>query len=146
MEQGRPFYVTALGESDTTEGWRANKSEGGCLIDVPSGKVAVRGFCMPHSPRLHNGRVWLLDSGNGRLVTVDVQIGRMDVVAELPGYPRGMALHDRYAFIGLSQVRENATFGGVPVAERSDNRKCGVWVVDITAGKVIELIEFQQTV
>jgi uncharacterized protein (TIGR03032 family) len=146
MEQGRPRYVTALGESDTTEGWRENKKDGGCLIDVPSGEVVVRGFCMPHSPRVHDGRVWLLDSGNGRLVTVDVQSGRMDVIAELPGYPRGMALYDRYAFIGLSQIRETATFGGVPVAERSDNRKCCVWVVDITAGKIIEFIEFQQTV
>jgi uncharacterized protein (TIGR03032 family) len=146
MEQGRPRYVTALGESDTTEGWRENKKDGGCLIDVPSGEVAVRGFCMPHSPRVHDGRVWLLDSGNGRLVTVDVQTGQMDVIAELPGYPRGMALHDRYAFIGLSQIRETATFGGVPVAERTDKRKCGVWVADIVSGKIIEFIEFQQTV
>jgi uncharacterized protein (TIGR03032 family) len=90
--------------------------------------------------------VWLLDSGNGRLVTVDVQSGRMDVIAELPGYPRGMAIHGRYAFIGLSQIRETATFGGVPVAERTDKRKCGVWVADIVSGKIIEFIEFQQTV
>src|SRR3954467_14306451 len=31
---GRPRYVTALGETDTAGGWRANKPQGGCLLDV----------------------------------------------------------------------------------------------------------------
>src|SRR4051812_5551449 len=29
--EGRPRYVTALGETDTASGWRANKSRSGCL-------------------------------------------------------------------------------------------------------------------
>ena len=32
---GRPRYVTALGETDTAGGWRADKPQGGCLMDVP---------------------------------------------------------------------------------------------------------------
>ena len=31
---GRPTYVTALGESDAANGWRANKPHGGCLMEV----------------------------------------------------------------------------------------------------------------
>src|SRR5437868_3178250 len=31
---GRPKYATALGETDTAGGWRANKPQGGCLLDV----------------------------------------------------------------------------------------------------------------
>jgi Domain of unknown function (DUF4915) len=46
---------------------------------------------MPHSPRIHGGRVWLLDSGTGRLVQVDIQRGSVETVLELPGYTRGLA-------------------------------------------------------
>ena len=33
------------------QGWRANKRDGGVLIDVASGEVVARGLSMPHSPR-----------------------------------------------------------------------------------------------
>src|SRR6266481_8857680 len=44
---GRPKYVTALGESDTPGGWRANKPRGGCLMEVSSGEIISRGLSMP---------------------------------------------------------------------------------------------------
>ncbi len=37
-----PAYVTALGETDTENGWREHKDSGGCLIHVPSGEVVLR--------------------------------------------------------------------------------------------------------
>jgi uncharacterized protein (TIGR03032 family) len=54
-----PRYVTALAETDTPQGWRPHKATSGCLIDVPSGQTVARGFAMPHSPRVHLGRVWI---------------------------------------------------------------------------------------
>src|SRR5581483_4640114 len=63
---GRPKFVTALGESDAAGGWRADKPRGGVVMDVPTGAVAVRGLCMPHSPRWHDGRLWVLESGTGQ--------------------------------------------------------------------------------
>ena len=141
-----PRYVTALGETDTRGGWRADKAKGGCLIDVPSGEVVARGLSMPHSPRLHDGRLWLLESGTGRLVIVDTTSGRWETVAELPGFTRGLAIHGPYAFIGLSKIRETATFGGLPIAERLGELKCGVAVVDLRRGQVVGLLEFQTAV
>src|SRR5262245_33923011 len=101
---GQPRYATALGETDTPEGWRPHKESGGCLIDIRAGVVIARSFAMPHSPQVHLGRLWLLDSGRGYVVTVDPATGRSDSVAELPGYTRGLAFHGRYAFVGLSQI------------------------------------------
>src|SRR5262249_42309569 len=113
MCQGRPQYVTALSETDTPAGWRPNKATGGWLIHLPNGEAGARGCAMPHSPRVYQGRVWLLDSGTGRLVTVDPAKGKVEPAAELPGYTRGLAFHDSFAFVGLSKIRETSTFGGL---------------------------------
>jgi len=137
-----PRYVTALAESDTPQGWRPNKVTSGCLIDVASGQTVARGFAMPHSPRIHRGRVWMLHSGAGQLVLVDPQSGKAQTVTELPGYTRGLALHDHFVFIGLSKIRETSTFGGMPIAERRPELKCGVGVVDLSTGRLVAHLEF----
>ena len=142
MEGGKPRYVTVFGTTDTAGGWRLGRVGGGCLIDVDSGEVVARGLAMPHSPRIHDGRVWLLDSGHGRLVQVDLADGSIATVAELPGYTRGLALAGSLAFVGLSKVRESATFGGVPIAAHPERMKCGVAVVDLVSGATIGLLEF----
>ena len=146
MERGRPRYVTALGESDEPQGWRAGKATGGCLIDVTTGAVVVRGFCMPHSPRVYDARVWLLDSGTGRLVSLDGKTGRFDIVAQLPGSVRGLSIVEHIAFVGLSKIRDTSTFGGVPIAENRAALKCGVAAVDLRTGELRGTFEFQSGV
>jgi uncharacterized protein (TIGR03032 family) len=146
MDDGRPRFVTALGETDQREGWRAGKVSGGRLIEVPSGRTVASGFAMPHSPRVHRGRVWMLDSGKGQLVRVDPDDGRVDVLAELPGYARGLTLVGNYAFVGLSKIRETSTFGGVPIAERREALKCGVAAVDLGTGEIVGILEFRSGV
>jgi uncharacterized protein (TIGR03032 family) len=142
MAEGKPKYVTALAETDTAQGWRPNKATSGCLIDVASGQTVARGFAMPHSPRVHGGRVWLLHSGAGQLVLVDPAKGHVQTVTELPGYTRGLALYDRFAFVGLSKIRETSTFGGMPIADRRSELKCGVGVVDLETGRLTAHLEF----
>jgi uncharacterized protein (TIGR03032 family) len=139
-------YVTALGETDTPGGWRPNKPHGGCLIDIASGQVIARGMSMPHSPRWHDGRLWLLESGTGHLLVIEPATGRCRTVAELPGYARGLALCGPYAFVGLSKFRETSTFGGLPLAERLKELKCGVAVVDLPSGRTVAFLEFQTAV
>jgi uncharacterized protein (TIGR03032 family) len=143
MRDGRPKYVTALGETDAADGWRPGKVRGGCLIDVEADAVVARGFCMPHSPRLYDERLWLLDSGTGSLLTIDPQRGQHEVVARLPGYARGLAFHGPLAFVGLSRIRETSTFGGLPIAERLRELQCGVWVLDYRSGQTVGFLLFQ---
>jgi len=143
---GQPRYVTALGETDMANGWRANKPRGGCLLEVSSGEVISRGLSMPHSPRWHDGRLWLLESGTGQLVLVDPATGRRQPVAELPGFARGLALSGPYAFVGLSKIRQTSAMDGVPLADRREQLKCGVAAVDLRSGRVIALLEFQTAV
>jgi uncharacterized protein (TIGR03032 family) len=148
MVDGVPAYVTAFAETNSPSGWREgnHKREGGVVIDVASGDIVSRGLSMPHSPRYYDGRLWVLDSGNGRLVTVNPVDGSRETVAELPGYTRGLTFLGRYAFIGLSRIRETAIFGGIPIAENLEDRKCGIWIVDIITGEISGVIEFHETV
>ena len=144
--EGRPKYVTALGETDTANGWRADKPRGGCLMEVSSGEVIGRGLSMPHSPRWHDGRLWLLESGTGQLVLVDPATGRRESVAELPGFARGLAMVGPYAFVGLSKIRPTSAMDGVPLADQREPLKCGVAVVDVRSGQVTAFLEFLSAV
>jgi uncharacterized protein (TIGR03032 family) len=139
---GRPKYVTALGESDVVGGWRANKAAGGILMDVDNGQVLLRGLSMPHSPRWSQGRLWLLNSGAGELLCFDPARQEAVVVAVLPAYLRGLCVVGRYAIIGMCQTREKHIFGGLPVQKRFDKLLAGVAVVDLQTGCTVGMFEF----
>lgn len=144
MSKGRPAFVTVMGQTDTPKGWRADKVNGGCVIDVQSNAKVCGGLSMPHSPRIHQGRLFALDSGRGRLGIVEGNgaSAHLSTVSQLPGFTRGLALVGPYAFVGMSRIRESKTFGGVPIGENPEQLKCAVAVVDLRTGKKIEHMEF----
>jgi uncharacterized protein (TIGR03032 family) len=141
----RVKFVSCLGETDIPGGWRDNKRDGGMLIDVPSGEIVLRGLSMPHSPRVHAGKMWILESGYGTISTVDLKAGTTEIVAKLPGFTRGFDFYGPFAFIGLSQVRESAVFSGIPLVEElsESERTCGVYVVDIRNGNIVAFLRFE---
>ncbi|MGH8606105.1 MAG: DUF4915 domain-containing protein, partial [Gammaproteobacteria bacterium] len=73
LVDGRPKYVTALGETDTAGGWRANKRNGGLLMDVETHQISLRGLSMPHSPRWSQDKLWFLESGQGSLAVAELE-------------------------------------------------------------------------
>jgi len=141
-----PGFVTALGETDAPDGWRANKKDGGILIELATGRIILRGLSMPHSPRWHQGKLWLLESGKGGIGWIDPWSHHYVSLAKLPGFTRGLDFFGDLAFIGLSQVRESAVFSGIPIAQRSEERACGVWVLDINTGQTVAFVKFEDAV
>lgn len=141
-----PRFVTVLGETDTEDGWRTVKRSGGCLIDVATGHVLLRGLSMPHSPRLAGGHLWFLNSGHGRLDRYDPVARAAMPVVTLPGYTRGLDLFGGLAFVGLSRVRQTAVFGDLPLDDRRDTLRCGVAVVDCGSGTVLATLFFKSGV
>jgi uncharacterized protein (TIGR03032 family) len=101
---------------------------------------------MPHSPRWYRDRLWILESGEGSLATVDLDSGKAETVVELPGFTRGLSFAGPYAFVGLSEVREATTFGGLPLTGRLEERQCGVWVVNLDSGEVVGFLRFEDLV
>lgn len=143
---GAPKYVTALGTTDTAGGWRQHKARGGILMDVTTNAVLAEGLSMPHSPRWYRDQLWVLESGDGNLSTVDSATGQVAAIAQLPGFTRGLDFWGPLAFVGLSQVRESAVFSGLPLTERLTERICGVWVVNIETGEIMAFLQFEDAV
>jgi uncharacterized protein (TIGR03032 family) len=141
MEDGVPRYVTAVSKSDTVDGWRDRRSEGGVVVDVHTGEIVVGGLSMPHSPRLHRGKLWVLNSGAGEIGWVERGSATADakfhVLAFCPGFVRGLAFHGNYAFVGLSKPRYER-FEGLALdrrlAETDSEPWCGIQVIDLDTG------------
>jgi uncharacterized protein (TIGR03032 family) len=138
MADGRPRYATAVSRSDVADGWRDRRRDGGVVIEVKSGEVVADGLSMPHSPRLHGGRLWLLNSGAGHFGFVDFESGRFEPIAFCPGYARGLAFAGGCAIVGLSLAREDRTFLGLKLEQELEGRdaepRCGLAVIDLASG------------
>jgi uncharacterized protein (TIGR03032 family) len=153
MRDGEPAYVTAVSRSDTIDGWRDRRADGGVVVDVATGEVVCGGLSMPHSPRLHNGRLWLLNSGTGEFGFVDLPkdggMGRFEPVAFCPGFLRGLAFAGRYAFVGLSRPRYKR-FEGLALEGRlkaADSEPwCGVQVIDLDQGSCVDWFRIDSAV
>lgn len=142
MYNGEPLYTTALGATDTPEGWRSGRSSGGVIIHVPTGEIAVHGLSMPHSPRIFDGTLYALNSGTGELLLVDPQRGTFDSMARLPGFARGMARCADYLFVGLSKLRQSRTLRDLPLDEQKDQLICGIAAIQLSEGRVAALCQF----
>ena len=142
MVDGQPEYVTAFGKVDTFEGWRENRVSGGILMDVPSGEIVLEGLPMPHSPRVYDGKLYLLLSATGELVCAEPETGRYEVVTQLPGFVRGMARCGDYLFVGLSKLRKtSSTFAMLPISDQAVFS--GIVVVSLSEGRIVEHLKYE---
>lgn len=144
MADGVPRYVTAVSKSDTIDGWRDRRSDGGIVVDVQSGEIVIGGLSMPHSPRIYRGRLWLLNSGTGELGWIEPGTasspGKFHTLAFCPGFLRGLAFQGKYAFVGLSKPRYQR-FEGLALdkklADADSEPWCGVQVIDLDSGTCV---------
>lgn len=144
--EGKPAYVTACGQSDVTDGWRDQRRNGGCVIEVESNEVVSSGLSMPHSPRFYRERLWLLNSGTGEFGYIDLATGKFEAVTFCGGYLRGLAFWEDHAIVGLSKPREQ-TFSGLVLDERLANKGaeafCGLQVIDLNTGDILHWLRIE---
>lgn len=144
VDGGRPRFVTAVARSDERQGWRRHRADGGVVVDVASGEIVAEGLSMPHSPRVHDGRLYVLDSGRGELGRIDLATGGFGPLAFCPGYLRGLAFRGRSALVGLSKPRDK-TFRGLPLDQRLADEgaepRCALWVIDLESGEPLHWLE-----
>lgn len=146
---GQPRYVTLVNPSDIVDGWRDKRRSGGCVMDVTSNEVIVKGLSMPHSPRFYRDKLWLLNSGTGEFGYIDPDRGQFEPVAFCPGYLRGLAFYEHFAIVGLSKVRSQG--GGVMSGLVLDERlraqdvepRCGLMVIDLMTGSIVHWLQLE---
>ncbi len=105
----------------------------GVIFSGATREPMARGLTRPHSARLHEGRVWVDNSGYGELGYAED--GRFVPTVWLPGWTRGLCFHEHIAFVGTSRVipRFRQYAPGLDV----DASLCGVHAVDIQSGEVL---------
>ncbi|MCP4785258.1 MAG: TIGR03032 family protein [Fuerstiella sp.] len=148
MKDGRPAFVSVVSQSDVADGWRDKRRDGGAVIDIASGEAVVTGLSMPHSPRWHNGKLWVLNSGTGEFGTVDAESGTFQPICFCPGYMRGLAFIDNYAVVTLSKPRHDS-FHGLELDERLETAhaepQCGLQIIDLNTGTVAHWLRVEGT-
>jgi uncharacterized protein (TIGR03032 family) len=145
MVEGRPRFMTALGTTDTPQGWRQNKLRGGVLLEIESGEILLEGLAMPHSPRWLDARLYLLNSAACELLAVDPERRTSEVVARLPGFARGLAAAGDYLFIGLSELRhDHRVFGDLPIAT-AEKLYCGLICIHLPTGRIAGELRYLRT-
>lgn len=148
LKDGVPTWATACGGSGEPSSWRHQRHGGGVLLHIPTGELAATGLSMPHSPRWHEGRVWLLNSGTGELGWIEDSQFRS--LCALPGFVRGLCFAGGCAVVGLSKLR-SPQFTGLPLEERLSAEGtaggcCGLRVIDLASGEILHSLDLPEPI
>jgi hypothetical protein len=122
IHQGR-LYASAFGRFGENYGWsHAMDAPVGMIFDVESQGDAVSGLCCPHDPLRVDGGWLVCNSRPGDLLFFD-ESGSMARKVNLGGWTRGLAVSERYIFVGVSGDRHSTTDpsrGAIVVLDRKD--------------------------
>lgn len=145
LKDGQPKYVTALGTTNTPQGWRDCITDGGILMDLTTNETILDGLAMPHSPMLYKNELYLLLSAKGQLVKVNVETKSYEVIKDLDGFCRGMDIIGDYAFIGMSKLRKNSsTFAKLSFSDKAVS--AGIKVIHIPTKAYVGELQFKASV
>lgn len=142
---GKPKYVSALGTTNTHQGWRDNIVEGGILMDVETNEIIIDKLAMPHSPRMYNNELYLLLSASGEFIQVNTKDKSYKVVKKFDGFCRGLSFYKDYAFIGFSKLRKNSsTFAKLSFSDKANF--AGIKIIHMPTGAEVGSIIYNTSV
>ena len=103
----------------------------GVIFSGRTREVLATGLTRPHSARWRGRKLYVDDSGYGRVCRVEQ--GRVETVAELPGWTRGLCFAGDLAFVATSRVlpRFHHYAPGLDPARC----ECGIHAVDLSTGR-----------
>lgn len=105
----------------------------GVVFSGATREVIATGLTRPHSARLHDGDVWVDNSGYGevgRLVG-----GRLEVAWRLDGWTRGLFFHGGVAFVGTSRVLPR--YAHYAPGLDADRCETGIHALDRATGRIL---------
>ncbi len=155
---GKPKYVTALGTTNTPQGWKENIISGGVLMDVDKNEIILNNLAMPHSPKMYNNDLYLLTSASGEFIKVDLENKSYQTLKKFDGFCRGLSFHGDFAFIGFSKLRKNsstfaklsfsdkANFSGIKIIHMPTNAEVGEIIYETSVDEIYEVIVLENMI
>ncbi|WP_337842695.1 TIGR03032 family protein [Rheinheimera sp.] len=142
LKDGKPAYVTTFSTFNEAGMWRKGNKFDGTLMDVEHNEILLRGLSMPHSPRYYRNRVYYCNSGEGQLCRFDPSSGHNEILAEVPGFTRGMDFYGPLLFVGLSKVRPSDVTSPAPLAKKHAETFSGIWVFNLDTLQIVATLKF----
>ena len=115
-------------------------------MDVESGRIVFDGLAMPHSPRVVNGVVYILESGRGFITRLNLRTREKEDLAFCNGFLRGLAIVGDHAVVTVSKPRKPDFRPHAiddELKERGMSAWCGVLVANLTTGEIVEWIRIE---
>ncbi|MEU3411935.1 DUF4915 domain-containing protein [Streptomyces sp. NPDC006658] len=107
---GERVAVCGFGPFLRRRGWDENgKPASGRVVALDTGEPLLEGLRAPHNPWYADGTWLVCDSASGELLEIADATRKVTRRLALPGWPRGLAVTDRYVFVGLSPHRHAAS-------------------------------------
>lgn len=145
LQNGLPKFATAFNQGDSPQSWRDTVTTSGVLIDVETDEIIANGLKMPHSPRIFNDKLYVLYSATGELVNIDTKNGKIETVANMNAFVRGMAKYGDYLFIGVNKLRKNSsTFSKLEIAKQAN--WAGINILHLPTGALVGQIKYLASV
>lgn len=145
MLDDKPKYVTALGATNSSQGWRDNIVVGGIILDVDSNEIMLKGLAMPHSPMMYKDELYLLLSATAEFIKVNTDSWEIEVLKKFDGFCRGLDLYKDYAFIGFSKLRKNSsTFSKLDFSKKANYS--GIKIIHIPTNSEVGEITFRTSI
>jgi uncharacterized protein (TIGR03032 family) len=144
------FYTGFSDQASGTKPWKAGYGPRGKGV-VFSGRTReplLRGLTCPHAAKLHDGKLWLCDSGFGSIGRVenfdthDPERTRYVEVAKAPGFTRGLAFAGDHVYVGLSKVIKQ--YEPYAPGLNPDETRCGVWVFNWRTGETVATLSWPE--
>jgi len=161
LRDGEPRYVTSVARTDIRGAWRNSRVGGGVVWDIKENKLVCADLCMPHSPRWHDNKLWVLNSGHGEFGYVDFSETKKTKDGEeyhpfksvcfIPGYLRGLCFIGKgYAVVGKSQDRHEKTFQGLPLGDKLKKNniesRCGIAVINMKTFDIVHDLTLEKPI
>lgn len=105
----------------------------GVIFSGATREPCVRGLTRPHSPRLHDGKLWVDNSGYGEVGFAEGE--RLQVLRRLPGWTRGLGFCGDTLFVSTSQVLPR--FAHYAPGLDVDKSQCGIHAIELSTGALL---------
>ena len=142
MQDGRPKYVTTFNMEDSRDSWSEGSVDYGTLIDIDKNEVLIEGMIMPHSPKVYDNKVYVCESGLGKVWEYHPKTREKHEVISLQGFTRGLFFYGGLMFVGTSLPRVSENKNPAPIAKMYDQTYAGIWIVNLQTKESIGHIIF----